>query len=147
MTLCLTRQPQQFAVPLEGEYLIETMGVILRFHGVSISQASLEKRLGCPAGWGRESPNGLLSAQIDITPEDDCIHWENLVLSIQTLGESVKVLVEDNVVSMVELDIGLPFYDSSMGSWIRIPAELCEVAGRNRIAVTITYYLTTTDTE
>ncbi len=147
MTLCLKRQPQQFAIPLEGKPLIETMGVILRFRGISIPQGSFEQRLGCPVRWGRESPNGLLSAQIDITPEDDCIHWENLGLSIQTLGESVKALVEDDVVSMVELDIGLPFYDSSMGSWIRLPADLCEVAGRNRIAVTISYYLTTTDTE
>lgn len=120
------------------------MGAILRFQGVFIPQESLEKRLGCPAGWGRESPNGLLSAQIDITPEDDCIHWEDLVLSLPTLGEPVKALVEDNV---VELDIGLPLYDSSMGSAITIPADLCEVAGRNRIAVTITYYLTTTETE
>lgn len=147
MALWLTKEPQQFAAPLKGKHLIETMGVILRFHDISIPQSSFEKRLGCPVRWGGESLDGLHSAQIDKTPEDDCIRWEEIVLSLQTLGDSVTLLFEDNVISTAELDIGLPFYDSSMGSSITIPADLCEVAGRNRIAMTITHYLTATDSE
>lgn len=85
--------------------------------------------------------------QIDKTSEDNFIHWQDVVPSIRALGDRVASLVEDGVVSTAELDIGLPCYDSHKVSPVTMPAELCEVAGRNPIAVTTTHYLPSKDEE
>jgi hypothetical protein len=124
--------------------LNETMGVMLRFSGVSLSRDIFEHTFERPVVWAQSSRDGLLHAQIDLSPEGDIIDWQALISCIQKLGPSVSSLITDGLVTKVELDIGLPFYENNMMSSLTLPAELCAVAGQNRIAITTTYYLTAT---
>jgi len=127
--------------------MVETMGIILRFRDISIAQESFEERLRCSVQWVRKSPAGSQAAQINKSPDDGFIHWSEVAAFIRAIGDRVASIVDGGVASAAELDIGLPFSGDSMVAWVTIPAEICEAAGRCRIALTTTYYLTSREDE
>lgn len=125
--------------------MIETLGVMLRFGGVTASRDILEAAFGRPVTWANNRRGGVQHAQIDLSPDGDHIDWQVLTLAFEELGQAVSSLVKNGSIASAELDIGLPFYDTNMVSSITLPPQLCATAGQHRIAVTVTYYLTDAD--
>lgn len=125
--------------------MTETIGVILRLDGICISQDMLEGRLGCPVRWEKRLADNVQSACIDMTEPDDVIRWDDLGGRLQGMAEAIACLIDDTAIDTAELDIGLPFYGDSMAASVTVPPLFCEQAGRARIAVTISYYMTASE--
>lgn len=121
------------------------MGVVVRFAVASIPPEVLEAKAGHSVQYGRKRPDGSQSALIDLTPEDDLIDWDVLSGSISALGDRIADMVESGAISSLAVDVGLPFYVTNAMSAITIPARLCEAAGRNKIAITVTFYATSSE--
>ncbi|MDO1581561.1 hypothetical protein [Rhizobium oryzicola] len=128
--------------------MTETVGVILRLSGVAVSQDVLKEALGFPVslGRGRRTGDDDLYASIELTEEDEKLDWDALLTKLDRLVEPLSVLVKEGAVAQEpKLDIGLPFYTGAMGAWVMLPPEICALAGRNGIAIIISYYLTQED--
>lgn len=134
---------------------MDTMGVMLRFEGVSISQPALEHALGCPVVWSRQTSHGGQHAQVDVSMRDEdavasdnkVSFWNWIDSTIRRLGDNVAKLVDDGAVQSAQLDVGLLFYGSNMVSSVVVPSSICELVGRSRIAIAVTYYATSDEPE
>ncbi len=73
--------------------------------------------------------------------------WRWIDATICRLGDRVARLVDRGAIKSAELDIGLPFYWANMVSSVVVPSSICELAGRSRIAITVTYYATSDEAE
>jgi hypothetical protein len=128
--------------------LIETVGIVLWFHGISASQDAVEKELDCSVQWIGPMRDGSQSAQIDLTSGDYLIHWDAVILAVERLSGGITRMIGSGAIAKAELDVGLPFhFPRNLASSITIPAEMCVLAGRSGIAIEVTHYATPEDDE
>ena len=121
---------------------MKTMGVMLRFGGVSASKASFERKLSGLVQWSCKSGDGLRYAQIDIVPEGEYLEWDSVELFLEMFGDRTAELIKSGAVATAELDIGLSFYEEDFMASITVPSSICHLAGRFGIAITVTYFAT-----
>lgn len=127
--------------------VIHTMGVMLRFGGVLVSQEKLEEELGRPVQWARRSRDGQQCAQFDALPSSERVEWGAIERFLENAGEGVARLIKSGAVLSAELDIGLPFHERQLMSSITMPGRVCYLAGSKGISLTVTYYATSQDDE
>lgn len=121
---------------------------MLRFYEVSTSQEAFENFLGRPVQLLEARRDGSQTAQIDLSSDDDLIHWDALISAIGSLSNGIASMIENGAIATAKLDIALPFYfPRNLAASITIPVELCALAGRTGIAIEVTYCATCEDDE
>lgn len=114
---------------------------VIRMFGVSMARVELEQRLGFSLD-RYEAARGTSLQYAQVSGPGHARDWVAAEELLVRIGPTIRELVEKQAIASAKINVALYFMDNMASVSSTIPARVAELAGKNRIDIEISAYLT-----